>query len=421
MRVLLISANAEQVNMPTIPLGPMLVAASTRSLGHEVQFLDLMFKENAEVVLQNRIKDLNPEVIGISVRNIDDQTFENPEFFLENVRSVIDWCKAASSAPVILGGAGYSIFPDAVLEYLNADMGVQGEGERIFPAILERLDRGEDPSTLPGVHIPGRKGCPGQEFYEDLDSFPLPDDETWSDFDPKSEDTWIPVETRRGCPNYCSYCSTVRIQGSRVRTRSPLLVAQCMERLSRLGFKNFYVVDNSFNIPESQGLDFCDQLASLHLDIQWKAILYPHGVTPKLVKSMKRAGCVEVAVGFESGCTRILKGMNKHFEPDEVRRVCRILADNEIRRIGFLLFGAPGETRESVLQSLDFADSLNLEGLRTTVGIRIYPGTELEKRALSEGIIHSKDELLFPRFYLAKEVDPWIRNTVETGFRLKKV
>ncbi len=406
--------------MSTIPLGLMLVAEATRKSGHDVEFLDLMFSENPEADLDCRIKGFDPEAIGISVRNIDNQSLEKPEFFLEKVRPVISLCKAATSAPVILGGAGYSIFPDPVLEYLGADMGVHGEGEQIFPGILERIRHGEDPSTLPGVHIRGRKGCTGPQFCADLDAFPLPEDDAWAAFDPAGEDTWLPIETRRGCPNYCSYCSTFSIQGSIVRKRSPVLVAGYIERLSRLGFKQFYVVDNSFNIPESQGLEFCNALAGLHLDVKWRAILYPHGVSEKLVRSMRKAGCFEVAMGFESGCSHILRGMNKHFEPDEVARLSKMLADNGIRRVGFLLFGAPGETRESVRESMDFADSLDLDGLRTTVGIRIYPGTELEKKALSEEIIHSKDDLLMPRFYLAKEVDPWIRNHVETGFRLKK-
>ena len=114
MRVLLISANTEHVHMPTIPLGLMLVAEAAKQSGHSVEFLDLMFKENPKVALQSRIEEFGPEVIGISVRNIDDQSMDNPKFFLENVRPVIEWCRTASSAPVILGGAGYSIFPDAV-------------------------------------------------------------------------------------------------------------------------------------------------------------------------------------------------------------------------------------------------------------------------------------------------------------------
>jgi radical SAM superfamily enzyme YgiQ (UPF0313 family) len=419
MRVFLISANTEKINMPTIPLGLMLVAEASRRSGHDVEFLDLMFEENPQIVLQNRIGRFNPEVIGVSVRNIDDQSLENPWFLLGNVRPLIEWCRSASSAPIILGGAGYSIFPDEVLEYLDADMGVHGEGETIFPAILERITRGEDPGALPGVHIRGRKGRLEQKFCTALDDLPLPEDNGWIKADPQSADIWFPIESRRGCPNFCSYCSTFQIQGRSVRIRSPRLIARYVERLAGRGFQQFYIVDNSFNIPESQGLELCNSLEDLQLDIKWKAILYPHGVSEKLVTSMKQAGCREVAIGFESGSERILKEMNKHFVPDEVRRLCKMLADNGIRRIGFLLLGGPGETRESVEESLDFADSLDLDGLRTTVGIRIYPGTPLAKRALAEGMIKSENELLTPRFYLAPEVDPWIRNAATAGFRIK--
>lgn len=406
--------------MPTIPLGLMLVAEASKRSGHDVELLDLMFKENPQIALRNRINKFNPEVIGISVRNIDDQSLENPSFFLENVRPLIEWCRTVSSVPIILGGAGYSIFPDQILEYLGADIGVHGEGEKTFPAILERISRGENPSVLPGVHIRGRKGSLKNTFCAALDTLPLPEDDAWTIADPESADTWIPIESRRGCPNFCSYCSTIQIQGRTVRTRSPRLIARYVERLVSLGFKQFYVVDNSFNIPDSQGLQLCNALAALRMDIKWRAILYPHGVTERLVRSMKRAGCFEVALGFESGSERMLKEMNKHFVPDEVRRVCKMLADNGIRRIGFLLLGGPGETRESVEESLEFADSLDLEGLRTTVGIRIYPKTQLAERALAEGIIASEDELLFPNFYIDPEVDPWIRNAVTAGFRIKE-
>jgi radical SAM superfamily enzyme YgiQ (UPF0313 family) len=420
MRVLLISANTERVNMPTIPLGLMIVAEASKLSGHDVEFLDLMHNEDPTIALHNRIGSFNPEVIGISVRNIDDQSLENPRFLLENIRPLIELCRLASSAPIVLGGAGYSIFPDAVLEYLGADMGVDGEGEMTFPALLERITQGKDPATLPGVHIRGRKGRLEKKFCTALDTLPLPQDAAWANADPKSADTWIPIESRRGCPNFCSYCSTFKIQGRTVRTRSPRLIARHMERLAGLGFRQYYVVDNSFNIPESQGLEFCNSLIDLQLGIKWKAILYPHGVTERLVTSMKRAGCFEVALGFESGSERILKELNKHFVPDEVRCTSKMLADNGIQCIGFLLLGGPGETRKTVEESLEFADSLDLDGLRTTVGIRIYPGTQLAKRALAEGMITPENDLLLPHFYIAPDVDPWIRNAVTVGFTLKK-
>ena len=109
MKVLLISANTERINMPTIPVGLMCIARATRQASHEVAFLDLMFEADALQSVRRGISSLEPDVIGISVRNIDDQ-----------VKPVIAECRAASGAPIVLGGAGYSLYPDEALEYLGA-------------------------------------------------------------------------------------------------------------------------------------------------------------------------------------------------------------------------------------------------------------------------------------------------------------
>jgi radical SAM superfamily enzyme YgiQ (UPF0313 family) len=123
---------------------------------------------------------------------------------------------------------------------------------------------------------------------------------------------------------------------------------------------------------------------------------------------MAEAGCVEVSLGFESGAEPILREMNKRFLPDEVRRISDLLATHGIRRTGFLLLGGPGETQVSVEESLAFADSLHLDLLKVTVGMRIYPDTPLARTALRDGVITPEDDLLFPRFYLTPglEVPP---------------
>ena len=89
-----------------------------------------------------------------------------------------------------------------------------------------------------------------------------------------------------------------------------------------------------------------------------------------------------------------------------------MLAEFGIRRMGFLLLGGPGETRASVEESLFFADSLNLDALKLTLGIRIYPQTDLARQAVDEGLIALDDPLLLPRFYLVEELQPWLRETV---------
>ena len=126
---------------------------------------------------------------------------------------------------------------------------------------------------------------------------------------------------------------------------------------------------------------------------------------------MARAGCTQVSLGFESGSERILKNMNKIFSPEEVSQISEMLSEQGIRQMGFLLLGSPGETRESVEESLVFADSLKLDALKITVGVRIYPHTLLEKIARDEGVTSSHDDLLLPRFYLAKGLEDWLPET----------
>lgn len=400
MKVLLISANTERINMPTLPLGVGLVAAAVRAAGHEAVVLDLLAAGDPRAAIERAVQSERPDAIGISVRNVDDQCMERPRFLLEQAIGVVAACRACSPAPLVLGGAGYSIFPEAALAYLGADLGVCGEGELVFPALLSRLERGTDPSDLPGVYTAGRTGRANRVFARHLDALPVPEEDFWSLADSSDPELWVPVQSRRGCPLDCSYCSTASIEGRTVRARSPRLVAAEMARIAQMGFRRFHFVDNTFNLPPSYAIELCRWVTAERLDITWRCILYPHEVPEELVRAMAEAGCVEASLGFESGSERILREMNKQFLPDEVRRISDLLATSGIRRMGFLLLGGPGETQASVEESLAFADSLHLDLLKVTVGIRIYPDTPLARRALREGVITPEDDLLSPRFYL---------------------
>ncbi len=415
MKILLISANTERLNMPTLPVGLACVAAAARDAGHACSVLDLLAEPRPQEAVKSRIAAFHPGAIGISVRNIDDQSLQAPRFLLDQTRPVVEACRAASSAPIILGGAGYSLFPDAVLAYLQADYGVAGDGEVAFPALLDCLARRVDPSTLPGVHVAGCSHAAEPAFAEELDRLPLPDESAWAALDPATPDLWIPIQSRRGCPNDCSYCATFRIQGRRIRSRAPQTIVAHIARLAARGFGRFYFVDNSFNIPEAHAFELCQRLRALTPQVQWRCILYPQRVKEELVRAMAEAGCSEVSLGFESAATAVLRAMNKRFDAAEVRHTSQLLALHGIRRTGFLLFGGPGETRDSVEESLRFAQSLDLDQLRVTIGIRIYPGTLLRRRAVAEGSIARDDNLLQPRFYLAPGLAPWIYDRVSPG------
>jgi radical SAM superfamily enzyme YgiQ (UPF0313 family) len=416
MRVLLISANTEQINMPVLPLGLACVAAALDSQGHTVKMLNLMMQADVRAALHEAIVEFNPEIIGISVRNIDDQNMERPRFLLEAVKDIMAICRKYSGATIVLGGAGYSIFPQATLDFLDADIGIQGEGEGPFVELLKKWPDIERLAEIPGLYQRGQKSLKKPGYSRSLAHIPLPlpGVHLLTPSALKDQEIWIPFQSRRGCPMDCSYCSTATIEGRNIRKHDPQKVVAAVAEYAEFGLDHFFFVDNTFNLPRAYAGTLCEQLISAKLNITWRCILYPWKVDAALVEKMAKAGCREVSLGFESGAARILAGMNKKYLPTDVRNISEILKDYGIGRMGFLLFGGPGETRETVRESLEFADSLDLEAMKITIGIRIYPRTSLQQTAIKEGLITPDDNLLTPKFYIADGLEGWLQGTVKT-------
>ena len=414
MRVLLISVNTEQINMAVLPLGLACIAAASQQAGHRVKFVNLMSRQNMNEEIEQTIHAFEPEVIGISVRNIDDQVMNDPTFLLDLVREVVKECRNLSRSPIVLGGAGYSIFPREVLEYLDADFGIQGEGEAVFVSLLNEIARGGEPRKIPGVLVRGAAEISPPRRIKSLDLLPLPLPNVLMGSSDAygSEEVWLPFQTRRGCPMNCSYCSTAAIEGQIIRKRSPAKVVESLASFAAAGFDRFFFVDNTFNLPPSYAKELCQRLVAAKLSISWRCILYPHRIDEALIAKMAEAGCKEVSLGFESGSIKMLRSMNKKFEPEEVRHISKLLKKYGVRTMGFLLLGGPGETKETVEESFSFADSLQLDSMKMTVGIRIYPHTLLARIALREGIIRSIDDLLFPQFYLEPGIRDWLLERV---------
>ena len=264
MRVLLISANTEQINMPVLPLGLAYVAAAADSQGHTVKMLNLMMQTDTQKALHEAIVEFNPEIIGISVRNIDDQNMENPRFLLEAVKDVVTNCRKYSDATIVLGGAGYSIFPQATLDFLDADIGIQGEGESAFLTLLKRLRDKKDLSEIPGLYLPGQTSRSESGYIKSLTDIPLPlpDVHLSTPSTLKDQEIWIPFQSRRGCPLDCSYCSTATIEGRIIRKHDPKKVVEAISRYAEAGLDHFFFVDNTFNLPNAYAKTLCEQLIS---------------------------------------------------------------------------------------------------------------------------------------------------------------
>jgi len=394
--------------MVPLPLGLNCVAVATSNAGHAVKVLDLMGRGDNTSIIRDAVQKLRPDVIGVSVRNIDNQHMSETRFLLEPIRDMIAQCRTFSDARIVVGGAGFSIFPETALSYLKADIGICGEGEVAFTTLLDDLERGNDPPRVSGLCLPGGTVQMGSAVRVGLEMLPLPDPSLWNVPADVGAEIWVPFQSRRGCPMKCSYCSTPALEGTVIRKHPVEAVVKGVARHAAVGFKQFYFVDNTFNLPLKYAKNLCTAISAARLEIRWRCILYPGFMDEELIRKMADAGCVEVSLGFESGCPAILRKLNKRYNVDQVRITSELLREYGIRRMGFLLLGGPGETKESVRQSLDFADSLKLDMLKVTMGLRIYPGTRLETVAREEASIAKEDDLLFPRFYLAKGLEGWL-------------
>jgi radical SAM superfamily enzyme YgiQ (UPF0313 family) len=413
MKTLLISANTETINMPVLPLGLAFVNAALIAQNFETKMINLMDKENAEKLLKETLNEFHPDAIGISVRNIDTQDIKRPGFMLDPVKTMISQCRQYSTAPIIIGGPGYSLYPEAALDYLGADMGIKGEGEVAFPKLLRRIESQQPVSDVPGLYLPQKGMIKDRECIRQTAKihFPQPIHLPVPDTIQK-KDLWVPFQTRRGCPMDCSYCSTGSIEGRLIRKFSIQQAIETLAAYADAGYKQFFFVDNTFNLPPSYAEALCDGIISENLNIGWRCILYPSQIRETLIKKMALAGCREVSLGFESGVDEILKQFNKRFNTSDVRNTSAMLKKYGIGQLGFLMLGGPGETRQTVMRSLDFMDSLNPDAIKITTGIRIYPNTRLADIAVKEGIIDPDDNLLMPKFYIRKELEDWLIKTI---------
>src|SRR6266511_915412 len=147
MRVLLVSANREKLPSPVVPIGPLAVAAALRD-AHEVRLLDLCFEEDPNAATARAVEQFDPELVGVGLRNLHTNAYDGMEGLIAEYRELVGQLRRMTQAPLVLGGAAYSLQPETLLERLGGDYGVVGEGERAFRAVVDSVARGEKPQRI---------------------------------------------------------------------------------------------------------------------------------------------------------------------------------------------------------------------------------------------------------------------------------
>jgi radical SAM superfamily enzyme YgiQ (UPF0313 family) len=364
MRVLLVSANREKLPSPVVPLGPLSVAASLRD-AHEVALCDLCFEEDPRAAIVRSVKDLDPEVVGVGLRNLHTNAYDGMEGMIAGYADLIGWIRDATDAPVVLGGAAYSLQPETLLARLGADYGVVGEGERAFRDLVDTLARGAKPARITraaaasasSLRALSRKGSPWPA--SDLDEFAPPArdlvDPRYYEFDGTDN-----LQTKRGCAFACAYCDYPDLEGRKVRVRDPAAIAdEMVERSKWPGVTHMFFVDSVFNVPRSHALAVCDEIAKRGNPLPWVCYASPVALDEEVVAAMARAGCQGVEIGSDTGTTRMLEQLKKPFSLAEIESSRALFREHGVHDCHTFVLGALDETAEEVRRTLDFVERLN--------------------------------------------------------------
>jgi len=232
----------------------------------------------------------------------------------------------------------------------------------------------------------------------------------------------VPLQTKRGCQFQCSYCTYRKIEGSTYRLSDPQNVANAAARLASSGLRDIEFVDSVFNAPYDHAMAVCEALARLRLPSRFQSMdVNPLFIDNELLSVMEHAGFVGIGMTVESASDQVLQGLRKGFTSSHVHAAAETVRHRRLPCFWIFMLGGPGETEETVKETLRFAETQirRQDAAFFAIGVRIYPGTELETIARQQGVLSASTvEMLSPVFYVSPDVDGlWIERIVKGAIK----
>ena len=401
MKVLLLSPNIEFLPDPIFPLGLAYMAAALKNRGDGYQILDLCFEEDIKASISEQIKAYQPDLVGLSLRNLDNVSYPNYISYLPFYREVINTIRRNTKSRILVGGSAFSLMPREIFDYLEVDFGIVGEGESAIVKLLDDIERAEQLGKPLQRHI--IRDC-DVGVIQKLDEFPVPDRTGIDSAAYLKFGGMGNIQTKRGCPFNCIYCTYPIIEGRQVRLRSPKQICDEIESLMDMGIKHLFIVDNEFNYPVEHAQFVCHEIIRRRLKIKWSGYANPKFIQPKLVELMCESGCSGIEFGSDAANPFMLEKMGKAFTLEEMMRASEICHRFDLSFCHSLLLGGPGETMQTVKQTLDAIVAMSPTAVVCMVGIRVFPGTRLCEIAIKEGLLKPDADLLEPFFYLSPAI-----------------
>jgi len=388
---LLIPPHSYVTKMGTHTLGLSYIAAVLEENGHEVEIIDAVIENLNWNDFEKRMKKSNPDIIGITCdTNSRFRVYESAK----RLKKIFD-----DDVPIVVGGP-HATFTDVdILKYIDAiDFVVRGEGEYTMLELINALEKNNPMKEIRGISYRKNgqivRNEPGPPVLN-LDELPyparhlLPLEKYKSKLEGSYDIECTSAIFSRGCPNLCVFCSESHFWGKRYRFNSPSRVIDEINMIiNEYGFKAIDFWDSTFNAIPKWTMKVCNKIIEEKLDFKWYARVRVNLVNRELLKTMKKAGCVALGVGIESGSPNILKKINKNITIQQIMKFAELCKDMDFFVKFFFMLNLPGETFDDIKMTFNMIKKL--EGMSDkficpTAYTQIYPGTELEMLARKEG------------------------------------
>jgi radical SAM superfamily enzyme YgiQ (UPF0313 family) len=398
------------------PIGLDYIAGAVQSAGIDIEVLDLCFAEDPAKTIKQYFATADCELVGVSFRNADDSFWPSGEWFVPGLKETVRQIKSVTAAPIVLGGVGFSIFGEQLVEYTNADFGIRGDGESSIVSLLGELRDARKFEKVPGL-IWRREGviCGNLPAWPEPIALPISrdavDNQTYF-----KRGGQCGIETKRGCNRQCIYCADPLAKGPKVRIRSPSEVANEVEILLSEGIDVLHFCDAEFNIPREHAYAVCEEFnrRALGNHVRWYTYMSVAPFDAGLAEVMKQAGCIGINFGGDSACDSMLRIYRREHHKEDLASAVRLCRSNGIAVMIDLLLGGPGETRETVTETINFLKQINPDCAGAALGVRVYPGTAMESIVAAAGEINKNPNIrrnydgpidfFKPTFYIAKDL-----------------
>lgn len=414
MRVLLIATNrhdrlmSRMVARP-LPIGLAYVAGALAASQHEIKTLDLMFSEDYLGDVEQAVHAFQPDLVGISIRNLSNHSYLDPQWALPISKEVIDKVRSITNAKIVCGGPAFSILPKAVFAYMEPDLGIAGDAAEAFAQLADDIESGAFHHDLPGL-VYRQDGDIVLNGGRCASAFAIPP--RLDDLDMRKyaqAGFGIGIVTKLGSFYYPTSAAETQAEETSWRVIRPIddVIAEVRDMDQRYGLRKVFFIDNAFNIPTAHAKDLCQALiAAEDIKTHWNTCLAPFDCDPELLRLMKQAGCALVIMGGMRGEPHDGSGLSERLAP--MVEACRRCEEQDLHYTISVTFGEPGDTRQTMQEKLDFLRSIKPSVANLRIGVSILPDTDVAKQAIAEGLIEDESDLIKPTFYISEAVRDWI-------------